>query len=196
VFGLAILHRLALAVRRALLTLVLLLAAPAHASAAAPAQCPGAAIRADRAIAGAFPADLQGSYVRVPFDVPAGTTSVRVKYCYDQPEVPTPNVKHTLDLGIYDPRGFRGWGGSSHPDVTLSADPARTLVRRARPGRHRRHGARRFRQQRRLAGRGRALLRPRRQGLQAREVPEEAGAQDGRLVHGRPARPRGALRYG
>jgi hypothetical protein len=137
VFGPAILHRLALAVRRALLTLVLLLAAPAHASAAPPAQCPGAAIRADRAITGAFPADLQGGYVRVPFDVPAGTTSVRVKYCYDQPEVPTPNVKHTLDLGIYDPRGFRGWGGSSHPDVTLSAAGATRAFRpgKIRPGR-------------------------------------------------------------
>ena len=26
----------------------------------------------------------------VPFDVPAGTTAVRVKYCFDQPEAPTP----------------------------------------------------------------------------------------------------------
>ena len=39
----------------------------------------------------------------VPFDVPAGTTAVRVKYCFDQPEVPTPNVRHTLDLGLYEP---------------------------------------------------------------------------------------------
>ena len=70
--------------------------------------------------------------MRVPFDVPAGTTAVRVKYCFDQPEVPTPNVRHTLDLGIYEPlrggdqlpgvREFRGWGGSSHPDVTLSPE--------------------------------------------------------------------------
>jgi len=36
--------------------------------------------------------------------VPAGTTAVRVKYCYDQPETPTPNVHHTLDLGIYEAR--------------------------------------------------------------------------------------------
>ena len=74
-----------------------------------------------------------GSYVLVPFDVPAGTTSVRVKYCYDQPESPTSSqVKHTLDLGLYEARRspgglwaedeFRGWGGSSHPDVTVSPE--------------------------------------------------------------------------
>ena len=41
-------------------------------------------------------------------------------------------MRHTLDLGLYEPlrggdtlpgpREFRGWGGSSHPDVTLSAE--------------------------------------------------------------------------
>ena len=36
--------------------------------------------------------------MRVPFDVPAGTTAVRVKYCFDQPEAPLPNVRHTLDV--------------------------------------------------------------------------------------------------
>jgi hypothetical protein len=57
---------------------------------------------------------------------------VRVKYCHDQPESPTAaQLKHTLDLGLYDgsltPSGgfwgeisFRGWGGSSHPDVTVT----------------------------------------------------------------------------
>ena len=84
--------------------------------------CPGDPIRIDQLTTGSFESSLQGGYVLVPFDVPAGTTAVRVKYCFDQPEVPTPNVRHTLDLGIYDPRGFRGWGGSSHPDVTLSPE--------------------------------------------------------------------------
>jgi hypothetical protein len=130
----AILHRLALAVRRALLTTALVLAlgstAQAHTLATAPTAitaavtepCPGDPIRIDQLTTGSFESSLQGSFVRVPFDVPAGTTAVRVKYCFDQPEVPTPNVRHTLDLGIYDPRGFRGWGGSSHPDVTLSPE--------------------------------------------------------------------------
>jgi hypothetical protein len=66
----------------------------------------------------------------VPFLVPAGTTSVRVKYCWDEPEGPTPGGSgHTIDLGLWeaapegrswDEREFRGWGGSSHPDVTVT----------------------------------------------------------------------------
>ena len=140
----AILHRLAPAVRRALLIAVALLAVPgtaqAHQLATAPTAvtaavtepCPGDPIRIDQLTTCSFASDLQGGYVLVPFDVPAGTTAVRVKYCFDQPEVPTPNVRHTLDLGIYEPlrpgdalpgaREFRGWGGSSHPDVTLSPE--------------------------------------------------------------------------
>ena len=94
-------------------------------------ECPGTPIRADRAITGTFGTEQMGSYVLVPFDVPPGTTSVRVKYCYDQPESPTSaQLKHTLDLGLYEARRgrlwgeaeFRGWGGSSHPDVTVSPE--------------------------------------------------------------------------
>ena len=96
--------------------------APTAVTAAVSDPCPGDPIRIDQLTTGSFESSLQGGYVLVPFDVPAGTTAVRVKYCFDQPEVPTPNVRHTLDLGIYDPRGFRGWGGSSHPDVTLSPE--------------------------------------------------------------------------
>src|SRR5918992_5784793 len=110
---------------------------PARATALAGDRCPGRDIQVDRKIEGSFGTELQGSYVMVPFDVPAGTTAVRVKYCYDQPEAPVSNtpgasVRHTLDLGIYEPRAngsrvwgvpeFRGWGGSSHPDVTVSPE--------------------------------------------------------------------------
>jgi len=140
----AILHRLATDVRRALLILALLGALPSAAQAhtlataanaitsSVAAPCPGDPIRLDQLTTGSFDSTLQGSYVLVPIDVPAGTTAVRVKYCFDQPEVPTPNVRHTLDLGLYDPlrggdqlpgaREFRGWGGSSHPDVTVSRE--------------------------------------------------------------------------
>ena len=90
----------------------------------------------DQVIEGEFSTDEEGSYVLLPFDVPANAggeplTGLHVKYCYDQPEVPT-RTSHTLDLGLYEPRAdeskpwgpaeFRGWGGSSHPDVTLSSD--------------------------------------------------------------------------
>ena len=113
--------------------MVVALALPASAAAAPPSSCPGDPIKPTRAIVGEFASDLEGSYVMVPFDVPAGTTQVRVKYCFDQPESPTSaQVRHTLDLGLYEPRErtdvpwglgeFRGWGGSSHPDVTLTAE--------------------------------------------------------------------------
>ena len=95
----------------------------------APTQCPGDPIDADAVVTGSFTTDLRGSYVMVPFDVPEGATAVRVKYCYDQPAVES-QTDNTLDLGLYSPRTkgddlwgpaeFRGWGGSSHPDVTIS----------------------------------------------------------------------------
>lgn len=85
----------------------------------------------DLAFTGSFGPGLQGSYVMVPFDVPAGTDAVRVKYCHDQPLLSTQN-QHTLDMGIYEGREgpgqvwgageFRGWGGSSRKDVTISPE--------------------------------------------------------------------------
>ena len=94
-------------------------------AAAAPEQCPGREIKPDRVITGEFGGELEKSYVLLPFQVPAGTTAIRVKYCHDQPDLAPPGVpnRHTLDLGLYGPRAeFRGWGGSSHPDVTVSAE--------------------------------------------------------------------------
>ena len=107
----------------------------ARAAALGPAGCTGGdPIAPTRVITGSFSAELQGSYVMVPFDVPAGTTAVRVKYCFDQPERRlVPIASHTLDLGLWEAREsdpptrapwreaqFRGWGGSSHPDVIVS----------------------------------------------------------------------------
>jgi len=88
--------------------------------------CPGAAITPTDVVQGQFPVELMGSYVMLPFEVPAGTTQVRVKYCWEGPNGPN---RHTVDLGIWDAREgeapwsepqFRGWGGSSHPDVAIS----------------------------------------------------------------------------
>jgi hypothetical protein len=138
-----------LTIAAALLLLLLPAGAAAHhrrtsprATMTAAGTCPGAKIRPDRIITGSFGKREQGSYVMVPFRVPRGTTAVRVKYCFDQPQSPTAgtpvvSVKHTLDLGLYEPRRagtrlwgtreFRGWGGSSHPDVTVSAEGFSTL---------------------------------------------------------------------
>lgn len=119
------------------------LAAPAslahdeeNAPAASPAlviengRCKGGdPIEPTEVIEGSFPAELQGAYVMVPFEVPDGTTQVRVKYCWDEPEASPDGSKHTIDLGLWQPGPvggrwtepqFRGWGGSSHPDVTIT----------------------------------------------------------------------------
>src|SRR5262245_20444500 len=113
----------------ALLALTIPLAAPIPA-ALTPSGCTGDPITPTTVIEAEFGTALQGSYVMAPFDVPAGTTAVRVKYCWDDPEGPTAsNARHTIDLGLWDarpagdtwgPAQFRGWGGSSHPDVTVS----------------------------------------------------------------------------
>lgn len=102
---------------------------PAAAGAAPPASC--GLTSPDRVVTGSFAAERQGAFVFVPFDVPAGTTQVRVAYCHDQPEAPTGGQsQHTLDLGLYEPRDpgervwgvdeFRGWGGSGYKDVTIT----------------------------------------------------------------------------
>ena len=98
--------------------------APTAVAAALDAPCGGDPMTPDKVITGSFESSLQGSYVMVPFTVPARTTAVRVKYCFDQPDSPTSQrVRHTLDLGLWGPGGeFRGWGGSSHPDVWVSRE--------------------------------------------------------------------------
>ena len=89
--------------------------------------CPGDPIAPTEVIEGTFASSLEGAYVMVPFTVPPDTTQVRVKYCWDEPE--SGSARHTIDLGLWDARPagqtwgrkqFRGWGGSSHPDVTIT----------------------------------------------------------------------------
>ena len=116
--------------RPALLGLLVLLVPASAQAAPLTTPCGGRAITPDKVVTGEFGTELNKSYVMLPFDVPQGTTAVRVKYCWDRPE--SGSQRHTLDLGLYEPRRagdsvwgereFRGWGGSSHPDVTVSAE--------------------------------------------------------------------------
>ncbi len=112
---------------------LLAVAAAAPASAArltlGPNGCSGDPITPTKVIAGTADPAQRGSYVMVPFDVPRGTTSVRVKYCWADPGGLTSSNRSTLDLGLWSaqhghrlwgPREFRGWGGSSHPDVQIT----------------------------------------------------------------------------
>ena len=78
---------------------------------------------------GSFASGLQGSFVQIPFDVPAGATAIRVRYCYDNPPAGGgPN--NTLDIGVYEPLKAgdtvwgqgerRGWSGSAVKDLAIS----------------------------------------------------------------------------
>ncbi|HJR46153.1 MAG TPA: CehA/McbA family metallohydrolase, partial [Actinomycetota bacterium] len=123
-------------IRRSFVALAALAAVlPASARAAAPAACPGSPLAAQMtAVTGTFTEEQEGAYVLVPFAVAEGTTRVGVKICHDQPDSPTSSeIKHTLDLGVYDARGadgvfdedeFRGWGGSSRPSVLITPEQA------------------------------------------------------------------------
>lgn len=102
------------------------------AGAAAPARCGDKGPAADQVFTGSFDRSLEGAYVMVPFEVPAGTTKVGLRLCHDQPEAPTSSqIKHTLDLGLFDAsedahgeEEFRGWGGSSRLHAWVSPNEA------------------------------------------------------------------------
>ena len=95
--------------------------APAAATALGPTSCSGAAIQPSQVITGEFPSELQGSFVLLPFQVPAGTTAVRVKYCWD-PGI-GPFARHTLDLGLY--QAARPAGRALRADTSSAAGEGR-----------------------------------------------------------------------
>lgn len=56
-------------------------------------------------------------YQYVAFDVPPGSPSVAVTYAYDEPGA-------VVDLGLFDPDGFRGWSGGARSSATVSPEAA------------------------------------------------------------------------
>lgn len=106
------------------------LAAPAAASAdcAIPGD-PDPTMDTAEELDGTFAASQQGSYVQIPFDVPGGSTAIRVRYCFDQPPSGSGN---TLDVGVFEPRPAgqavwsmaerRGWSGSAVRDLAIAVD--------------------------------------------------------------------------
>ena len=120
----------------AIAALAALVAVP-QAEGAVPAECPGPAdpaLGSVQTFSGSFDAGLENSFVQIPFSVPAGSTGVRVRYCYDQPDVSLPNGlnNNTLDLGIYEPLHpgntvpgtdeLRGWSGGAIRDATIAVN--------------------------------------------------------------------------
>lgn len=58
------------------------------------------------------------TYVEVPFTVPPGTRSVAVEFDYDR------SNRTTIDLGLLDPNGFRGWSGGNKRSFRVTANSA------------------------------------------------------------------------
>ncbi len=55
------------------------------------------------------------TYVDLPFQVPPGVSRITVSFSYTGKE-----THSTIDLGLYDPNGFRGWSGGNKSQFTLS----------------------------------------------------------------------------
>lgn len=115
-------------------TLIVALAFPGSASAVPPTSC--GAVTPEQVFTGSFGRAQQGSYLLVPFEVEPGITVITVRLCHDQVDLNNSFVRHTLDLGIYEPSAqepwhedsFRGWGGSSRLNVTVTAEAESTTV--------------------------------------------------------------------
>lgn len=73
------------------------------------------------------------TYVHLPFDVPAGTGRIDVRYEYSDAISSDPHLTNgsTVDIGIFDVRGvefmtggFRGWSGSARSSFFIAVDSA------------------------------------------------------------------------
>ena len=87
---------------------------------------------------GMLPGPYRGKFIQIPFDVPAGTTGMRIQYCYDKngPDGQTGGAfsadNTTLDLGVYEPNAVapenwtmdqrRGWSGSAINTVGIGVN--------------------------------------------------------------------------
>ena len=77
-----------------------------------------------------FTASQAESFVQIPFTVPAGTTAIRIRYCYDNPLPAGPS--NTLDIGVFEPKPAgqaywdmgqrRGWSGSARRDIVIAVN--------------------------------------------------------------------------
>jgi len=71
--------------------------------------------------------ERSGDYIDLPFVVPAGVTSLHVAFGRDTIEGGSGGiVGNTLDIGLLDPAGFRGWSGGARSEVTVSQSAAAT----------------------------------------------------------------------
>ena len=59
------------------------------------------------------------TYVEEPFTLPAGVKRLTIEFSYNGKEQRT-----TIDMGLMDPAGFRGWSGGARNAFTISAGDA------------------------------------------------------------------------
>ena len=60
----------------------------------------------------------------LPFEVPEGVRSVAVSYDYTPLETGLGFTANVVDIGIFDPDGFRGWSGGARRSFRVAADAA------------------------------------------------------------------------
>lgn len=73
---------------------------------------PGVATHLEGSVAAAG-----GDYAEAAFDVPAGTTEIRISHADG-------SDTDILDWGVWSPSGFRGWGGGLTEDAVIGVDDA------------------------------------------------------------------------
>lgn len=70
---------------------------------------------------GGFDARTKRDWHYLPFDVPAGVRKITVRYKYPEPKDTGFGIsQNVIDIGIFDPDGFRGWSGGARRWFQLS----------------------------------------------------------------------------
>ncbi len=75
---------------------------------------------------GTFDPGTAPDWHHVAVEVPAGVRELSVAYTYDRPEPNLPGglAGNTLDIGIFDPDGFRGWSGGARSSFSITRSGA------------------------------------------------------------------------
>ena len=60
----------------------------------------------------------------LPFEVPAGVRAIAVSYEYASTSTPLGFSVNVIDIGIFDPNGFRGWSGGARKTFRVATDAA------------------------------------------------------------------------
>lgn len=80
---------------------------------------PAHAAETELVLHGRLQADAHQSYRQLPFELPPGTGRITVEFDYTGRD-----QKTTIDLGLLDPQGLRGWSGGNKRLFTVSASDA------------------------------------------------------------------------